>query len=136
MQPINARGAIYLRCATTSQPDGFDLDTLGKQLREAASQDGSEIVKVYQDQGVSGLSQPAQRPGFSALLQDAREGKFNVLYVSSLDRFGRNLPVVLEVVSQLQIAGIKIKAGGEEIQKLEPGLLAIMAGPADPIEAV
>ena len=83
-------GAIYLRRAAKTQTDGFELDALGNQLREYAARDGIEIVKVYEDNGVSGLSKPNIRPGLSALLRDAREGKFNVLYVSRLDRFGRD----------------------------------------------
>ncbi len=113
-------GAIYLRRAAKTQTDGFELDALGNQLREYAARDGIEIVKVYEDNGVSGLSKPNIRPGLSALLRDAREGKFNVLYVSRLDRFGRNVQFVLDVVSQLQAAGITIKTGGQEILTTNP----------------
>lgn len=113
-------GAIYLRRAAKTQTDGFELDALGNLLREYAARDGIEIVKVYADDGVSGLSKPNIRPGLSALLRDAREGKFNVLYVSGLDRFGRNVQLVLDVVNQLQAAGVTIKTGGREILTTNP----------------
>lgn len=113
-------GAIYLRRAAKTQTDDFELDALGNQLREYAARDGIEIVKVYEDNGVSGLSKPNIRPGLSALLRDAREGKFNVLYVSGLDRFGRNVQLVLDVVNQLQAAGVTIKTGGREILTTNP----------------
>jgi len=113
-------GAIYLRRAAKTQTDDFELDALGNLLREYAARDGIEIVKVYEDTGVSGLSKPNLRPGLSALLRDAREGKFNVLYVSGLDRFGRNVQLVLDVVNQLQAAGVTIKTGGREILTTSP----------------
>lgn len=77
-------------------------------------------MKVYEDDGVSGLSKPKLRPGLSAMLRDAREGKFNVLYVSGLERFGRNAQLVLDVVNQLQAAGVTIKTGGQEILTTNP----------------
>lgn len=114
-------GAIYLRRAAKTQTDDFELDALGELLlREYAARDGIEIVKVYEDNGVSGLSKPNLRPGLSELLRDAREGKFNVLYVSGLDRFGRNVQFVLDVVNQLQAAGVTIKTGGREILTTDP----------------
>ena len=45
-------------------------------------------VKIYVDDGFSGTT--FQRPAFQEMVQDARQGKINLVLVKDLSRFGRN----------------------------------------------
>ncbi len=122
----NPVGVIYLRRASQFQEDGFGLGDLIKRLQLEAQRDGIQIVDVYEDLGVSGRSQLENRPGLVALLQDARKGKFDVLYISALDRFGRGIRDIFDVVVQLQAFGIKIKVNGEDVWPIEPEEVELM----------
>jgi DNA invertase Pin-like site-specific DNA recombinase len=42
------------------------------------------------------------------MLEDAQQGVFNVLYIASMDRLGRRAEYLMDIVSQLQTAGVKI----------------------------
>jgi DNA invertase Pin-like site-specific DNA recombinase len=120
-QPI---GAIYVRSASSLPEDVYDVDEQRFRIEKFALQDEAQIVKFYEDLGVSGLSDPQQRPGMSALLEDARKGEFNVLYIAGFDRLSRRVEYMMDIVRQLRDAGVKIKAGkqgeviNEEIMEL------------------
>lgn len=57
-------------------------------LEKYATENGFEIVDEYIDDGWSGTN--FQRPGVQRLLEDAKNGKINVIIVKDLSRFGRN----------------------------------------------
>jgi len=102
-------GALYVRNASSFPEDAFAMDDQRAQIEKCALKDDVRIVKAYQDIGISGRSDPKQRPGLSALLEDSRQGVFNVLYIASLNRLDRRPEHLMDIVSQLQTAGVKIK---------------------------
>jgi DNA invertase Pin-like site-specific DNA recombinase len=114
-------GALYVRNASSFQEDAFAMDDQRAHIEKYALKDDVRIVKTYQDIGISGRSDPKQLPGLSALLEDARQGVFNVLYIASLNRLGRRPEHLMDIVSQLQTAGVKIKVNeqGEVIVSKE-----------------
>lgn len=52
---------------------------------------GHTVVKVYEDQGISGAKGRDQRPEFDALLTAAIRREFNMIAVWSSDRLGRSI---------------------------------------------
>jgi DNA invertase Pin-like site-specific DNA recombinase len=104
-------GALYVRSASSAPEDADDVDVQRFQVEQAALRDEVEVVMFYEDLGVSGLSTLKQRPGLVTLLEDARRGEFNVLYLAGLDRLGRRTEHVQEIVGQLLAAGVKIRVG-------------------------
>jgi DNA invertase Pin-like site-specific DNA recombinase len=83
-------------------------------LNEYATRDDVKVVKVYDDRGMSGMSLPNQRPGLTTLLDDARNGVFTILYISGVDRLGRKPEHVIEIISQLQAVGVRVKVYGQD----------------------
>ena len=106
-------GALYVRCASRLPDDAYYLDEQRLQVEKSAISDDVLIVKTYEDIGVSGIINPMLRPGLSALLEDARNGVFNVLYIASQDRLGRRTRQVTDIVRVLQKARVKIKVSGQ-----------------------
>jgi len=78
--PSLKAAAIYIRVSTTDQ----QVESQLYDLRELASRRSFEVVKVYQDCGVSGRR--ARRPGLDAMMADARQHKFAVVLVAAFDR--------------------------------------------------
>ena len=76
--------------------EGFSLDAQRRAFHDFCSQKGWEVVGVYDEEGRSAwVESIAKRPAFRQLLEDAQAGKFDVLVTHTLDRFSRNLRVML-----------------------------------------
>lgn len=97
----------YARVSTEEQ----NLD-LQRQALEAA---GCE--KIYEDHGISGAA--IERPGLANALAAAESG--DVLVVWKLDRLGRSLPHLVEVINGLRDAGIGFRSLQEQIDTTSAG---------------
>ena len=58
-----------------------------------------ELVEIYQDEGVSGTS-TLKRLGFQRMINDAKEGKIDLILTKSINRFGRNIVDILKADRQ------------------------------------
>ncbi len=79
--------------------------------------EGAGCDEVYEDHGVSGA--PVTRPGLAEALGAMRIG--DVLMVWKLDRLGRSLPHLVEVINGLREAGIGFRSLQEEIDTTSAG---------------
>ena len=95
--------ACYIRISTPDQNSELQL----RELRGYTARQGWELADAYQDIG-SGSN--ASRPGLDRLMEDAREGKFKVVLVWKLDRFGRSLVDCLKNIELLEGCGIRFMA--------------------------
>jgi DNA invertase Pin-like site-specific DNA recombinase len=96
------RAALYARTSTPSQHPDLQLE----ELRRLAEVRGWRIVAEQVDRGVSGAQ--ARRTGLDALLRDAQRGSFEVVAVWKLDRLGRSLPHLLQVLGELDAWGVQL----------------------------
>jgi len=104
------RIAIYTRVSTVSQSTEQQLFT----LRETASRYAdSSIVAEYTDT-ISGATE--SRKGLDACLLAARQKKFDVLYVYSIDRLGRSTKNLISVVDQLQELKLAVSSGVSDVE--------------------
>ncbi len=95
--------ACYIRVSTPDQNPELQL----RELRDYATRQGWDLADAYQDVG-SGSN--ACRPGLDHLMEDARKGKFKVVLVWKLDRFGRSLVDCLKNIELLEGCGIRFIA--------------------------
>ena len=115
------RGAVYVRCSSEeAKKEGYSPETQEGQSKRAIKFDGAQLDKkhVYSDIGYSGGTD--QRPGLQKLLTDARNKKFDVIYVSRLDRFFRNLRLLVNTVTELNKLGIRLKSATEPFDTSTP----------------
>ena len=107
------RVALYLRVSTVDQnPETQVLD-----LRQLAAQRGYEIVAEYTDK-ISGTK--ARRPGLDQMLDDARQGRFDVLMVWASDRIARSVKHFLEVLDELNHLNIEFVSFREQLDTAGP----------------
>ena len=83
------RAVIYARFSSEKQSE-TSLDDQERLCRARAARDGFEITEVFVDQGVSGSTPLASRPGGRALLAAMLARRFDVLVVEGLDRVSRD----------------------------------------------
>jgi DNA invertase Pin-like site-specific DNA recombinase len=69
---------------------------------------GGPIVATHADEGISGSTPVALRPGGKALLADALAGRFDVLILEGLDRLPREIGEAETTVKCLEHRGIRI----------------------------
>jgi len=96
----------YARVSTSEQDAALQTDALT----------AAGCTRIFDDK-VSGAK--SERPGLSAALAYLREG--DVLVVWRLDRLGRSLPHLIEVVSELEARGIGFRSLTEQIDTTTPG---------------
>ncbi len=96
------RVALYARTSTADKGQDIGLQT--DELTGLASQRGWTVTKVYEDEGLSGAK--TKRPGLDSLMADAQAGRFDVLLVWKLDRLGRSVSHLLQMLDQLQGWGV------------------------------
>lgn len=75
----------------------FRVSTGDQSIEAQRHAMGGQFDKEFADEGVSGGTQAANRPGFKALLQYIREG--DSLYIYAIDRLGRD---AIDVQSQIR----------------------------------
>ena len=97
----------YARVSTQEQ----NLDLQRRALSEAG------CGRIFEDRGVSGAAR--KRPGLDAALSRVSEG--DVFVVWKLDRLGRSLPHLIEVVQDLGVRGAGFQSLSEAIDTTTAG---------------
>ncbi len=88
IKELRLKGAIYIRMSTEMQTESPENQE--RQIRAFAQSYGIEIVKVYADLGVSGMT-AEQREQFLALIDDVdlNQNQFNIVLYLDESRWGR-----------------------------------------------
>ncbi len=102
------KAALYARVSTEEQKENFSLAAQIELLRKHAADNGYEIFDEYIDGGYSGTSY--ERPRFQKLMEDAKQGRINLILVYKVDRFFRSNKDLLNVVYELEGMGVNIRS--------------------------
>src|SRR5271166_4962467 len=120
------RAVIYARYSSELQRDASIEDQVRRVCRRRIDAQGWSLERVYSDHGASGASH--LRAGYQALLQDARERKFDAVVAESLDRLSRDQEHVAGLYKLLSFHGVVLLTIGEgEISELRVGLKGAMS---------
>jgi DNA invertase Pin-like site-specific DNA recombinase len=103
--------AVYGRVSTAEQVDGTSLPDQLDRGRSYVTARGWRLVGEYVDEGVSGAK--ASRPALDRLMADVRAGRIKVVVVAKLDRFGRSLRHLAEVLGELDDLGVRFLSVAE-----------------------
>src|SRR5450755_3250749 len=98
------RIAIYLRVSTSKQ----ETSNQRRELEAVAKRSGWEVVKVYEDAGMSGAKGRDGRPGLDAMLKDVNSKEFDMVATWSVDRLGRSLTDLLSILQCLRDKGVDL----------------------------
>jgi len=101
------KAVIYARFSSDNQRE----ESITAQVRactEYAQQRGYSIVKVYTDEARSATTD--DRPGFLAMIRDARLNLFNVILVHKLDRFSRDRYDSIFYKRELKKADVRLES--------------------------
>jgi DNA invertase Pin-like site-specific DNA recombinase len=116
------RAALYLRVSR-------DIQTTENQrivLTTLATYRGLQIVKEYEDAGISGGKGRDKRPAFDQMLKDAVRRRFDVLLIWSMDRLGRSVLHVAQAMAELDAAGVALISEQQGVDGTTPFGKAMM----------
>lgn len=89
---------LYCRVSTTHQTSENQL----RELRLVAERMGYEIVSEFTDNGISGAKSRKDRPALDEMMKLATQRKFEMVMCWSIDRLGRSLQHLVEILNELQ----------------------------------
>ena len=115
------KAIAYIRVSDLSQVEGKSLDAQERLFRELCRNREWEPLRVYREEGKSAHTDCIRkRPAFRQLLEDAGKGEFDVVVVHTLDRWARNLRVMLEGFGILGRHGVGLVSITENIDYSTP----------------
>jgi DNA invertase Pin-like site-specific DNA recombinase len=113
----NRRVALYLRVSTLEQ----DVTNQRRELEAVAQRHGWRIVAVFSDNGVSGAKGRAERPGLDELMKAVARRDVDMVAAWSVDRLGRSLQGLLEVLMEFRAKGVDLYLHQQGIDTSTPG---------------
>jgi DNA invertase Pin-like site-specific DNA recombinase len=90
--------AIYARVSTDKQTCENQL----QELRATAQRMGYTVVAEFVDSGISGMKTRQDRPALDSLIKSATQRKFDMVMCWSIDRLGRSLQNLVEILNEMQ----------------------------------
>jgi len=96
----------YCRVSTDNQKDEGTIDLQRQALKEYAKQNGYELVKTFEDEGVSGGLE--DRAGLAELfnfLEDKENKEVEAVLIFKLDRLARDLYIQEHLIKKLESLG-------------------------------
>lgn len=95
---------LYCRVSTIHQTSENQL----RELRVVAQRMGYEIVSEFIDNGISGAKSRKDRPALDEMMKLATQRKFEMVMCWSIDRLGRSLQHLVEILNELQAMKIDL----------------------------
>lgn len=129
--PRGVRAAIYARVSTQSQVETTSLSVQLGDCRATAQRMSLSVVEEFVDAGVSGAK--SRRPELDRLVDLVRSNQVDVILVAKLDRLGRSLLHLLELLAEWHELGVQIVSISEgfdtntSVGKLQLSILGSVA---------
>ena len=113
------RVAGYARVSTDSEEQMTSYEAqVDYYTRYIRSRSDWQFVDVYTDEGISATN-TKKRDGFNRMVQDALDGKIDLIVTKSVSRFARNTVDSLTTVRKLKDAGVEVYFEKENIWTLD-----------------
>ena len=106
----NIKVGIYCRVGNKDQ---LAIKNQKEKLKEYCKVNDYEIYKIYEDNGYSATD--STRPGYTAMLTDLKESKFNTIMVFSIDRLTRSAIEMEQILKLLEDYNCSLNIFKEQI---------------------
>lgn len=112
--------AAYCRVSTEREDQANSFESQQRYFREYISRtDGWQLYKIYAEEGLSGTS-TKKRKAFKRMIDDAREGKFQMILTKEISRFARNTLDSIYYTRELKRYGVGVFFLNDNINTLDP----------------
>ena len=96
------RAGLYVRVSTQEQKiHGMSVDNQIEALTAYCEKNGYQIIRIYNDAGISARKTYKKRPGLLSMMEDCRAGRIDIILFTRLDRFFRSVKDYYECIGQM-----------------------------------
>ena len=124
------KAAVYCRVSTDKEDQANSFSSQQKFFRQYIEQHSDwELYGVYADEGITGTS-TKKRVQFNRMIEDAYNGKFQLIITKEVSRFSRNILDTIAYTRDLRSIGVAVLFAADGIHTMEPDAelrLSIMA---------
>ena len=114
------RVAAYCRVSTDKLDQANSLESQQRYFNEYISRNPLwELVEIYVDEGITGTN-TFKREDFNRMIQDGRNGKFDMIITKEVSRFARNLLDSIAYTRELREYGIRLFFLNDNIDTSQP----------------
>ena len=113
---MSKRVCIYCRVSKTSQ----SVERQISELEIVATRNNWDIVDRYIDHGISGSKGRDGRPELDRMMKDSTKRKFDVVMVWSIDRLGRSLQHLIEILNDLNAKKVDLYFDQQSLDSTTP----------------
>ena len=113
------RVAAYARVSTLTEAQEESYETqVEYYTRLVEGTEGWELAGIYADQGITG-TKASKRPQFMKMIQDAKDGKIDIILCKSISRFSRNAGEAQLYVHDLKSVNVEVRFEKEGINTFD-----------------
>lgn len=114
------RVASYCRVSTNKDDQANSFESQKVYFKEYIQRNRDwELYDIYADEGITGTS-TKKRSEFNRMINDAYEGKFQMIVTKEVSRFSRNILDTISYTRELRAMGIGVIFATDRINTLEP----------------
>ena len=114
------RAAAYCRVSTDREDQANSFESQRRYFREYIDRRPDwELYRIYADEGVTGTS-TKKRAAFNRMIDDARQGRFQVILTKEVSRFSRNILDTISRTRELKALGVGVVFLNDGINTLDP----------------
>ena len=100
--------AAYARVSTDSDEQYTSYEMQVKYYKKFIQEhDGWIYVNVYADEGITGTN-TKKRDSFNQMINDALDGKIDLIITKSISRFARNTLDTISITRKLKVSGVEV----------------------------
>lgn len=112
--------AIYCRVSTDKSDQANSFEAQKTYFRDYIQHNPDwQLYEIYADDGISGTS-TKKRTQFNRMMNDAYDGKFQMIITKEVSRFSRNILDTISYTRELRAMGIGVIFATDRISTLEP----------------
>jgi DNA invertase Pin-like site-specific DNA recombinase len=98
----------YARCSGLGQVSGDTFNRQREEIERYCNDNNFELVKIYQEEGVSGTKGEEDRPQFMAMVQDILTNGVRHIVIEGIDRISRSMSITDQLITYLASKGITL----------------------------
>lgn len=111
--------ASYCRVSTDKEDQANSFESQQQYFQEYIARNPDwELYAIYADEGTSGTS-TRKRIQFNRMIQDAHEGKFQLILTKEVSRFSRNIVDTLSYTRELKRIGVAVEFVTDHINTMD-----------------
>jgi site-specific DNA recombinase len=112
-KPEIKKAFAYLRVSSEGQVEGDGLTRQRKAIEAYAKKNGFKIVQWFEERGVSGTIESADRPAFGEMMVALLSNGTRTVIIEKLDRIARSVAIQENTINEFQRKGFELVSVSE-----------------------